>query len=196
MVRVPYVPTMGAVHPQAATAAKFNAVLSVSGTGRFLACDEDARWFTVKDEEVLARDVIHESGLTVLPALSTRGGRRTLTVYWYGQEPPARQAARWRAACGADTARVAWFQDHPQGADPAAAQDLLACRPVSPRPARRGTVQGRHHVHLARFRGGNGRRGPRVPPGPVCRGDRYRAGPGLRRGRADRRRGRAAERPD
>lgn len=121
VVRVPYVPTLGAVHPRAATAATFNAVLSVAGTGMFLPCDKDARWFAVKDEEVLAGEVIHEPELTVIPALSTRGGRRTLTVYWYGQEPPAidqvaGQAARWRAACGADTARVTWFQDHPQGA--------------------------------------------------------------------------------
>jgi GNAT superfamily N-acetyltransferase len=121
VMQVPYVPTLGAVHPRAASAATFNTVMSAAGTGKFLDCDKDARWFETKDEEILAGEVIHEPGLTVVPALSTRGGQRTLNVYWYGQEPPAigqvvGQAAAWRAACGADAARVTWFQDHPHGA--------------------------------------------------------------------------------
>lgn len=121
VVRVPYVPTLGAVHPRAATAKTFNAALSVAGTGKFLLCDKDLRWFRTKDEEILAGEVIHEPGLTVVPALSTRGGQAILNIYWYGPEPPvikqiSGQAARWRAMCGADAARVTWFQDHPRGA--------------------------------------------------------------------------------
>jgi GNAT superfamily N-acetyltransferase len=120
VLRVPYVPTLRAVHPAAATAATFDAVMSVAGTGRFLPCDPHARWYEVKDEEILVGEVVHEPALTVIPALSTRGGG-VLDVYWYAQEPPAmdwvtRRAAGWRAVCGASTARVTWFQDHPQGA--------------------------------------------------------------------------------
>lgn len=82
------------------------------------------------------------------------------------------------------------------GAGPVDVQGLLARRPASPRPARLGTARVRCRVHLARLRGGNGRRGPRLPARPALRGNGHRAGPGFRRGRADRRRGQAAERHD
>jgi len=41
VLHVPYVPTLGAVHPQALSAELFEAVVSVAGTGEFLPYDKD-----------------------------------------------------------------------------------------------------------------------------------------------------------
>jgi GNAT superfamily N-acetyltransferase len=120
VVRVPYVPTLGAVHPGAVSAGVFDAIVSVAGTGRFLPFDKDARWLAAKDEQVITGKVVHSHGLTVIPTLATRG-HGTVKVYHYGQRPPdisqfAEQAAKWRATYGAGAARVIWTQDHPEGA--------------------------------------------------------------------------------
>lgn len=40
---VPYVPTLGPMHPAAITPGLWNQVVDVSGTGRFLPHDKDAR---------------------------------------------------------------------------------------------------------------------------------------------------------
>jgi hypothetical protein len=54
VVRIPYVPTLGPVHPQADLPELFEAVVSVAGTGEFLPYDKDRRWFAVKSEQVIA----------------------------------------------------------------------------------------------------------------------------------------------
>ena|SRR5712691_4402543 len=120
VVRVPYVPTLGAVHPGAVGAILFDAIASVAGTGRFLPFDKDARWLAAKDEHVIVGEIIHAPGLTVIPALSTRGPGM-LKVYHYGHDRPdmgqvAEWAAKWRATYGAGSARVIWTQDHAAGA--------------------------------------------------------------------------------
>jgi GNAT superfamily N-acetyltransferase len=120
VVRVPYVPTLGAVHPDAIGAILFDAIASVAGTGQFLPYDKDARWLAAKDEQVITGEVIHAPGLTVIPALNTRG-QGTLKVYHYGHDRPdmgqvAEWAAKWRAAYGTRSARVIWTQDQAAGA--------------------------------------------------------------------------------
>jgi GNAT superfamily N-acetyltransferase len=120
VMRVPYVPTLGAVHPDAVGAVLFDAIASVAGTGRFLPYDKDARWLAVKDEQVITGEIIHAPGLTVIPALSMRG-QGTLKVYHYGHDrldmgQVAEWAAKWRATYGAGSARVVWTQDHAAGA--------------------------------------------------------------------------------
>jgi hypothetical protein len=41
---VPYVPTLGPMHPAAVTVGLFADVIEVAGTGRFLSHDKDRRW--------------------------------------------------------------------------------------------------------------------------------------------------------
>jgi GNAT superfamily N-acetyltransferase len=156
VVRVPYAPTLGAVHPDAIGARLFDAIVSVAGTGRFLPYDKDARWLAAKDEQVITGEIIHADGLTVIPALSTRG-QGALKVYHYGHGRPdmgqvAEWAAKWRATYGTGSARVIWTQDHPDEAstrlmlktyttrdqqDPGASHvsDLGACLVASTFPA-------------------------------------------------------------
>lgn len=58
-VTVPFVPTIGPVHPDALAAGLFSDVIDVAGTGRFLAHDKDQRWFGTKTETVLVEDIVH-----------------------------------------------------------------------------------------------------------------------------------------
>lgn len=119
-IQGPYVPTLGAVNPQALSAELFEAIVSVAGTGRFLPYDKDHRWSAKKDERVIVQEIINTPTLTVIPTLATRG-RAVLKIHHYGESPPdldqVRQWSRkWCAAYGADVGRVIWLQDHPDGA--------------------------------------------------------------------------------
>ncbi len=114
VVTVPYVPTLGPVHPDALSQDLFDAVIDVSGTGRFLPYDKDRRWSHYKDERVLVGEIIHEPHRTVIPTLSSRG-RGVVKVHHYSATPPRRDAAaewaqKWCATYGAASARVIWFQ--------------------------------------------------------------------------------------
>ncbi|MFF0795162.1 hypothetical protein [Streptomyces spiralis] len=83
VIQVPYVPTIGSVHPDALAPSVFDDVIRVAGTGAFLAYDKDQRWAKAKDETVLPKHIEHTSTHTLIPTLSLRGGS-TLTVYAYG----------------------------------------------------------------------------------------------------------------
>jgi GNAT superfamily N-acetyltransferase len=119
VISVPYVPTLGPVHPQADLPQLFEAVTSVAGTGGFLPYDKDRRWFAGKGEQVITGEIIHQPGLTVIPTLDARRG--VLKVYHYAQRAPdlgevGEMAGKWRATYGAGSARLTWVQEHPDGA--------------------------------------------------------------------------------
>ncbi|MGH3773072.1 MAG: GNAT family N-acetyltransferase [Pseudonocardiaceae bacterium] len=119
VVRVPYVPTLGPVHPRALSAELFDAVVDVAGTGKFLPHDKDRRWSSTKDEQISGM-IIHEPGLTIIPTLSTR--RKSLVkIYHYGESAPMTSeviewSRTWSATFGKARGRVIWFQGTPDGA--------------------------------------------------------------------------------
>jgi hypothetical protein len=120
---VPYVPTLGAVHPRALTAQLLDDVLDTSGTGRFLPHDKDQRWATSKDEMVLAEGINHTPRRTIIPTLARRG-RGVIKIHCYGTAAPdlpdlAKAAGQLCAEHGAAAARVVWFC--PPGAPPTTA---------------------------------------------------------------------------
>jgi len=111
---VPYVPTLGAVHPQALTAQLLDDVLATSGTGAFLPHDKGQRWATSKDEMILIEDIAHTPSRTVIPTL-TRRGQGLVKVHCYGTGAPdlqalAEAAGKLSAEYGTSGARVLWFQ--------------------------------------------------------------------------------------
>ncbi|MFI6447691.1 GNAT family N-acetyltransferase [Kitasatospora sp. NPDC050543] len=81
---VPFVPTLGPVHPDGLGPEVFADVIRVAGTGRFLPYDKDRRWSDDKDETVLALDIVHRPGQTLLPTL-TRRGAGAVKVHVYGE---------------------------------------------------------------------------------------------------------------
>lgn len=122
VVTVPYVPTLGPVHPAGLGPELFADVIATAGTGRFLACDKDRRWSDTKDETVLPLDIVHEPGRTLIPTL-TRRGAGTVKVHLYGDLPAglgdaAELAAKLAATHAAATARVVSFHapDEPASA--------------------------------------------------------------------------------
>jgi hypothetical protein len=120
---VPYVPTLGVVHPLALTAQLLQDVLDVSGTGRFLPHDKDQRWATSKDEMVLVEDITHTPHRTIIPTLARRSWG-LVKIHCYGTAVPglphlAKTAGQLRAEHGAAAARVIWF--HPPGDPPTTA---------------------------------------------------------------------------
>ncbi|MEV5898369.1 GNAT family N-acetyltransferase [Streptomyces sp. NPDC052127] len=110
VLSVPYVPTLGPVHPGGLLADLFAAVVETAGTGRFLPHDKDRRWADRKAEQVLADAVEHEQRRTLVPTL-TREGAGAVKVYVYGDGPAvAVDLARELAAVhGAARARVVCF---------------------------------------------------------------------------------------
>ncbi|MER6443362.1 GNAT family N-acetyltransferase [Streptomyces sp. NPDC001185] len=125
MMPVPYVPTLGPVHPASPLLDLFNAVVEAAGTDRFLPHDKDRRWSDRKTEQVLANAIQHHPRQTLVPTLIDRGAR-TVRVHAYTSDPQdladasdfARQLARVH---GAVRARVVSFlapgqpQELPQG---------------------------------------------------------------------------------
>lgn len=119
VVRVPYVPTLGPVHPRAISAELFGAVVDVAGTGQFLPYDKDRRWSNTKDERITG-EIIHKPGLTVIPTLSTCGNS-LVKLYHYSENPPRtgetdEWCRTWIATFGEARGRIIWFQDTPDGA--------------------------------------------------------------------------------
>lgn len=111
VVQVPYVPTLGPVHPATLDARLFEDVLRVAGTGRFLPYDKDRRWSDRKQETVLVDAIEHRPGRTLIPAVDRRGTGR-LTVNAYGCHVDGKVvelAFKLAAANDAATARVLTF---------------------------------------------------------------------------------------
>jgi GNAT superfamily N-acetyltransferase len=112
-VTVPFVPTIGPVHPNAVGPGLFSDVISVAGTDMFLAYDKDRRWLDVKTEGVLVDGIVHDRHETWFPVPSRRSVR-SVTVYVYGGFPDDQHTA-WQLASklgsahGAATASVVWF---------------------------------------------------------------------------------------
>lgn len=116
LVTVPFVPTLGPVHPDALGPGLFSDVISVAGTDQFLVYDKDRPWFDAKAESVLVADIVHRQHETWLPVLS-RCGAGSVAVYIYGGPPDDHQTARqlassFRCTHRAATASIVWFIGH------------------------------------------------------------------------------------
>ncbi|WP_457031073.1 GNAT family N-acetyltransferase [Kitasatospora sp. P5_F3] len=111
---VPYVPTLGPVHPRSLTPQLFADVIGVAGSrGAFLPYDKDKRWSATKVEQVLPLDLVQRPGLVLIPTLTHRG-TGLLKVHVYGDGPDgidqgAELAAKLAAMHGAAKARVISF---------------------------------------------------------------------------------------
>ncbi|KPI31761.1 GCN5-related N-acetyltransferase [Actinobacteria bacterium OV320] len=110
---VPYVPTLGPVHPDEPLHDLFAAVVENAGTGRFLPHDKDCRWADHKAERVLVDAIEHGRRQTLMPTLLDRGPV-TVRVHVYGTAPDsltagADLARKLAADHGADRARVVSF---------------------------------------------------------------------------------------
>ncbi|WP_217164637.1 GNAT family N-acetyltransferase [Streptomyces sp. AC512_CC834] len=112
---VPYVPTLGPVHPDDPIPDLFEAVVMHAGTGTFLPHDKDSRWADRKTEHVLVDAVEHGQRQTLIPTLVERGSG-TVKVYVYGCAPDSLSAGadlarKLAPAHGAAQTRVVWFLD-------------------------------------------------------------------------------------
>lgn len=114
---VPYVPTLGPMHPAAITPDLWRQVVEVSGTGQFLPHDKDTRWGGTKAEHVLVSYVRDSDEQTAVPTLLQRGNRRTVRVHLYGEvdlDQAAEHAAKLAADLGADRAHLVRLTADPQ----------------------------------------------------------------------------------
>ncbi|WP_369184298.1 GNAT family N-acetyltransferase [Streptomyces sp. Y1] len=113
-ISVPYLPTLGPLHPDAVSPELLDEVFAVAGTGGFLPHDKDRRWSDRKDEWVLVDDVTQDRKRTLIPTITGRG---VLRVHLYGAPNhllEAREtAAKLAALHGAAQARVVWFPREP-----------------------------------------------------------------------------------
>lgn len=145
LITVPYVPTLGPVHPDAVTADLFEDIVRIAGTGDFLPYDKDQRWPGPKAEHVLTNDVQHDEHQTLIPTLTERA-RRTVKVHVYGTEPDslttaADLARKLAATHGAAAARIVWFlgPDQPEtyalGTGTRIQLKTFGPRPETPAPA-------------------------------------------------------------
>jgi len=107
---VPYVPTIGPVHPATFDVNLFEDVLKVAGTGSFLPYDKNKRWSDWKDETVLLDEIEHGPGRTLIPTLARQWN--SLTLYAYGVVTDAKVvelATKLATANHAACARVLTF---------------------------------------------------------------------------------------
>lgn len=121
VLSVPYVPTLGPVHPDALCPELFDDIVAASRTGRFLPFDKDRRWSHRKDHAVLVKEIVHQPNRTIIPTLSRRAGGMVKT-YYYGTAAPDQPSLlaatrQWCMVYGARAGRVIWFDP----ATPAAA---------------------------------------------------------------------------
>ncbi|MEV7603130.1 GNAT family N-acetyltransferase [Kitasatospora sp. NPDC089797] len=116
-VSVPYLPTLGPLHPDAMSSELLEDVFAVAGSGGFLSHDKDRRWADRKDEWVVVDDIVQDRERTLIPTITGRG---ILRVHLYGARGhllEAREAAvKLAVVHGAEKARVVWFQDVPDAA--------------------------------------------------------------------------------
>jgi len=134
---VPYLPTLGPVHPEALGPALLEGILSVAGTGEFLSYDKDRRWGDRKDEQVIVDAIQQDGNRTLIPTINGRG---LLRVHLYGDRghrPEAEElAAKLAAAHDAGMVRIVFFQ---LTADPVAACTRVQLRTfATPAPAADG----------------------------------------------------------
>jgi GNAT superfamily N-acetyltransferase len=115
VVTVPYIPTLGAVHPSTLTTDLFYDILRAAGddSRRFLPYDKDQRWFDAKGEQILVGDIDHRPRQTLLPTLSQRG-QGIVKVHVYGVEPNglsagAELAQKLCATHQMQKGRIVWF---------------------------------------------------------------------------------------
>ena len=113
LVTVPFVPTIGPVHPDAISANLFSDVIDVAGTDRFLAHDKDSQWFDAKTETLLVEDTSTARTRRCSRVLSRRGAG-SVNVHVYGARPESRHIARRLTSrlCSvhrAATPRMVWF---------------------------------------------------------------------------------------
>ncbi|MDQ0578299.1 GNAT family N-acetyltransferase [Streptomyces rishiriensis] len=93
VVAVPFVPTIGPVHPSVLTMDLFADTLTAATTGRFLHYDKDIRWSNSKTETILVADIVHRPGQTLIPTLLQRG-TATVKVHVYATQPDSAHVAR------------------------------------------------------------------------------------------------------
>ncbi|MFD8781287.1 GNAT family N-acetyltransferase [Kitasatospora sp. NPDC059599] len=126
VMSVPYLPTLGPLHPDALSGDLLDAIAQVAATGGFLSHDKDRRWSDRKDERLLVGDVHQDARRTLIPTLTGRG---VLRVHLYGapeHRPEAMEtAAKLAAVHDAASARVISFQAAP---DPVAASTRVQLR--------------------------------------------------------------------
>ncbi|WP_331735038.1 GNAT family N-acetyltransferase (plasmid) [Streptomyces sp. NBC_01166] len=144
---VPFVPTLGPVHPSSPLPELFAAVAGVADSGEFLPYDKDRRWSRTKAERLLVGAVRHDERSTLLPTLSHRG-RGAVKVYVYGAEPgvlaDATALARKLAdAHEAGAARVVWFlgPDEPEQSAAAVGTRVQLKDFAGPGPEATGAVE-------------------------------------------------------
>jgi GNAT superfamily N-acetyltransferase len=137
LITVPYVPTLGPVHPEAVTPGLLADVTGIAGTGRFLPYDKDLRWGGRKDESVLADAIVQEPGLVLVPVLSTRRAS-SVKVCVYSRDPrgalgqAAELGRRLCAGHDAGKGRLVWFLPPGSDPDPVAACTRIQMRDFSP----------------------------------------------------------------
>lgn len=114
VVTVPFVPTLGPVHPSVLTEDLFSdTLIAASANQRFLHYDKDIRWSECKDETVLVESITHEPGETLIPTLLRRRSG-TVKVHLYGtkSESPLRAsdlARKLAAEHGVRNAKIVRF---------------------------------------------------------------------------------------
>lgn len=79
---VPFVPTLGAVHPRA-LAASVSGLISFAHDGTFLPYDKEKRWGGVKRERVLKDHIFQDESQTVIPTYQD-GTVPLVRLYCYG----------------------------------------------------------------------------------------------------------------
>lgn len=80
---VPYVPSLGLVHPSAVETALHD-VIQATGAERFLAYDKSSRWFEEKNEEILLDGVFQDREQTIIPTVyRDLQGNRIIRYYHY-----------------------------------------------------------------------------------------------------------------
>ncbi|MFF2145198.1 GNAT family N-acetyltransferase [Kitasatospora sp. NPDC058190] len=113
-ISVPYLPTLGPLHPDVMSPELLEDVFAVAGTGGFLPHDKDRRWSDRKDEWVVVDDIVQDRERTLIPTITGRG---ILRLHLYGARGhllEAREAAAKLATVhAAEKARVVWFQEGP-----------------------------------------------------------------------------------
>ncbi|OKJ97877.1 GNAT family N-acetyltransferase [Amycolatopsis sp. CB00013] len=148
VLHVPYVPTLGPVHPDTFEPAVFDEVLSAAAAGVMLPFDKESRWSATKSETVLTDEIVHRPDLTIIPAL-TRRGKAAIKTYVYSQGRPdivmLREATRrWRVAHGARAGRLVWFHPGESATTPETAPSttriLLKAFDASPAAGVQGTA--------------------------------------------------------
>jgi GNAT superfamily N-acetyltransferase len=130
VLHVPYVPTLGPVHPDTLDAEVFDEVIAAATAGVMLPFDKDRRWSARKSENVLVDEIVHRPDLTIVPTVSRRG-RGTIKTYVYSPTRPDTAALRtatrrWCAAHGVHTGRVVWF--HPEATPDEHAEQVATTR--------------------------------------------------------------------